>query len=50
MAGLLGAFGRRSKHRYGGQAPWVTEWDGNREEARHKMETGVAQIIREVAS
>src|SRR4051794_34964806 len=27
VAGMLGAFGRRAKHRYKGQTPWDTEWD-----------------------
>lgn len=25
--GMLGAFGRRAQHRYGGHIPWTSEWD-----------------------
>ncbi len=49
LAGMLGAFGRRAKHRYGAQKPWRSEWDSGREEARHLMPADVAQTIRELA-
>ncbi len=45
VAGMLGAFGRRSKNRYGHQKPWISEWDGGREEARHMMPAEVADVI-----
>jgi hypothetical protein len=45
VAGMLGAFGRRSKNRYGHQKPWISEWDGGREEARHMMPDEVAETI-----
>lgn len=45
VAGMLGAFGRRSKNRYGHKKPWVSEWDGAREEAMHMMPAEVAEIV-----
>jgi hypothetical protein len=45
VAGMLGAFGRRSKNRYGHQKPWISEWDSGREEARHMMPAEVADVI-----
>jgi hypothetical protein len=45
LAGMLGAFGRRSKNRYGHQKPWITEWDGQRGEAQHMMPGEVAEVI-----
>ena len=45
VAGMLGAFGRRSKNRYGHQKPWISEWDGGREEARHMMPAEVAKVV-----
>lgn len=45
-AGMLGAFGRRASHRYGGAKPWVSEWDPAAYEARHMMISDVAEIIR----
>ena len=47
---MLGAFGRRAKHRYGGLKPWKTEWDPAREEARHLMPAAVADAVSEVAA
>lgn len=49
LAGMLGAFGRRAKHRYGEQKPWRSEWDSGRAEARHLMPADVARTIRELA-
>ena len=46
LAGMLGAFGRRASHRYGGQKPWRSVWDGAREEARHRMSADVAVAVR----
>jgi hypothetical protein len=45
VAGMLGAFGRRSKNRYGHQKPWISEWDGGREEVRHMMPAEVAKTV-----
>jgi len=45
-AGMLGAFGRRATHRYGGVKPWESEWDPAAYEARHKMTANVAEITR----
>lgn len=50
VAGMLGAFGRRSKHRYGHKKPWISEWDGVREEARHMMPVEVAQVINSIVA
>jgi hypothetical protein len=50
LAGMLGAFGRRANHRYGGRAPWDSEWDPARYESRHRMMADVASAVREVAS
>lgn len=50
VAGMLGAFGKRSNHRYGGHKPWETEWDDSREEARHKMPLETAEIISSIAA
>lgn len=46
VAGMLGAFGRRAKHRYSGAKPWKSEWDPAKSEARHKMSANVAHIIK----
>lgn len=46
LAGMLGAFGRRAKHRYGGMTPWQSEWDPNRAEMRHRMDPKVAETVR----
>jgi hypothetical protein len=50
IAGMLGAFGKRSNHRYGGHKPWETEWDGSREEARHRMDAETAETVNAVAA
>jgi hypothetical protein len=49
LAGMLGAFGRRSKHRYGGTKPWEAEWDSAREENRYWMPAYIAAIILDAA-
>jgi hypothetical protein len=49
LAGMLGAFGRRAKHRYGGLKPWDSDWDAFREEARHRMTAEVAKVVRGLA-
>jgi hypothetical protein len=50
VAGMLGAFGKRANHRYGGHKPWETEWDGSREEARHRMDAETAETISTIAA
>jgi hypothetical protein len=50
VAGMLGAFGKRANHRYGGHKPWETEWDGSREEARHRMDAEAAETINTIAA
>jgi hypothetical protein len=46
VGGMLGAFGRRAKNRYGGLTPWETEWDAGRGEAKHRMTEDVARYLR----
>lgn len=50
VAGMLGAFGRRSKNRYGHKKPWISEWDGAREEARQMMPAAVAQVVNSIVT
>lgn len=45
LAGMLGAFGRRSKHRYGGRTPWESAWDPNQEVSRHSMTDEIAAAV-----
>lgn len=49
LAGMLGAFGRRAAHRYGGKKPWISEWDPSRSESRHTMTQEVADVINDLA-
>jgi hypothetical protein len=49
LAGMLGAYGRRAKHRYSGLKPWQSKWDSSREEMRHMMPAEVAETIRNLA-
>jgi len=49
MAGMLGAFGRRANHRYGGRTPWTTEWDYEHNQARHMVNFDVARYIHQAA-
>jgi len=49
IAGMLGAFGRRAKHRYAGLKPWHSKWDRSVGEARHTMDPEIAEIIRRIA-
>lgn len=49
MAGMLGAFGRRAKHRYGGRTPWESRWDGVHEKAFHRMRPTVAEAVQAAA-
>lgn len=49
MAGVLGAFGRRTKNRYGQESwPFHATWDGGTERMNYKMDKNVADIIRQV--
>ncbi len=50
LAGMLGAFGRRAQHRYGGQTPWISEWDAGVHEAKHRMASEVAEQITAIAT
>jgi hypothetical protein len=50
IAGMLGAFGKRSNHRYGKHKPWETDWDDAREEARHRMSAENAAVINAIAA
>jgi hypothetical protein len=45
LAGMLGAFGRRAKHRYEGKTPWRSEWDPARGEVRHMMPQAIADLV-----
>lgn len=45
LAGMLGAFGRRAKHRYNGLRPFVSEWDGSAGQVRHRMTAEVAKVV-----
>lgn len=49
LAGMFGAFGRRAKHRYGGQKPWEVNWDAAREENRYRMPADIAATILDAA-
>lgn len=53
LAGMFGAFGRRSKHRYGGAKPWRDRWDpesGETGEQFYLMPQEVAEWVREAAA
>lgn len=50
VAGMLGAFGKRANHRYGRLKPWESDWDGDREEAKHRMDAEVARVITAIRS
>lgn len=48
MAGALGAFGRRFKHRYAKQAshwPFEAWWDADKGQAIYRMSPAVAEVI-----
>lgn len=49
VAGMLGAFGKRANHRYGGLKPWETKWDGHREQAQHRMDAAHAKTIKMIS-
>jgi len=51
MAGVFGAFGRRSKHRYGGATPWKLDWEPEeKSEVKYMMEPEVATWILAAAA
>ena len=48
LPGALGAFGRRTKHRYGGYFPLRREWDETAWSWFMSMEADVAHFLREL--
>lgn len=46
LAGMLGAFSRRSKNRYHGLAPWESRWVAEAEHSEHRMSASVAQVLK----
>ena len=49
VAGALGAYGRRVKHRYKRDSfPFASRWDHENEEQYHSMTPEVAEIIRAI--
>jgi hypothetical protein len=50
VAGMLGAFQKRSNHRYGGLKPWESDWDDTREESRHRIEPEHATVINAIGA
>ncbi len=50
VAGMFGAFGRRTKHRYGGAKPWDIKWDQDRGEAKYRMKPEVAAWVKAAAA
>ncbi len=45
LAGMLGALGRRSNHRYEGKRAFYSEWDHMANETKHMMPAAVAEVI-----
>jgi hypothetical protein len=45
LAGMLGALGRRSNHRYEGKRAFYSEWDHLAYEMKHMMPASVAKVI-----
>jgi hypothetical protein len=45
LAGMLGALGRRSNHRYEGKRAFYSEWDHLAYETKHMMPNAVAEVI-----
>ncbi len=45
LAGMLGALGRRSNHRYEGKRAFYSEWDHLVYETKHMMPAAVANVI-----
>ena len=51
MAGVFGAFGRRSKHRYGAAIPWELAWEPEKkEEVQYMVKPEVATWIKAAAA
>jgi hypothetical protein len=51
MSGMLGAFGRRTKNRYGmGTCPYSARWGFEEHRAIYVMDSQTAEVIRKVAS
>lgn len=48
LAGMLGAFGRRSANRYGGQLPFRTSYNPVKDSNELAMPEDVAKVIRRV--
>lgn len=48
LAGMLGALGRRSNHRYQGQRAFRSEWDHIKGETRHMMPSSAAKVIEKL--
>ena len=45
FAGMMGAFGRRLKNRYGGRLPFEREWDVNAREYQYLMPGEIAAVV-----
>ncbi len=51
MAGVFGAFGRRSSHRYGGLTPWQLDWNPDeKREVKYRMNQEVAAWVEAAAA
>jgi hypothetical protein len=51
MAGVFGAFGRRSAHRYGGAIPWQLDWNPDeKREVKYRMNQEVAAWVKAAAA
>jgi hypothetical protein len=50
MAGMLGAFGRRAKHRYADRTPWEPRCDRINEQSFHRLDARVAEGVKAVAA
>jgi hypothetical protein len=50
LAGMLGAFSRRSKNRYHGLAPWESRWIAEAEHSEHRMTQAVADVLMALAT
>lgn len=50
LAGMLGAFSRRSKNRYHGLTPWESRWIAEAEHSEHRMTQTVADVLTALAA
>lgn len=48
LAGMLGALGRRSNHRYQGKRAFHSEWDHIKGETKHMMPSAAATVIEKL--